>query len=222
MLEWIKIFHYVSARNKNSAEDIMDKKEIAAFFDSYASSWDADMIKEQWKIDSILDVAQINEGTAVLDVACGTGVLIPDYIVRKVGRCVAVDISHNMIDIAKSKFSGHENLEFICADAETFDFGEKFDSIVIYNAFPHFADRRLLFENLSAHLEDNGRITVAHSMSRENLLKHHSGKAEKISTVLPEADELAEIMLPYYEVDVKISTDEIYIVSGKKITAPSF
>lgn len=200
----------------------MDKKEIAAFFDSYASSWDSDMIKEQWKIDSILDVAEISEGKAVLDVACGTGVLISDYVVRKVGRCVAVDISRNMIDIAKSKFQNHENLEFVCADAETFDFGEKFDSIVIYNAFPHFADRRQLFENLSAHLEDNGRITVAHSMSREALIKHHSGKAGKISTVLPEADELAEIMSPYFEVDVKISTEQIYIVSGKKITASPY
>ena len=194
----------------------MDKKDVTAFFDSLADSWDADMIKAQWKIDKILDVAEVTDGKTVLDVACGTGVLIPDYIHRKVRKCVAVDISRNMIKIAKSKFSEYENIDFLCADAENYDFNEKFDSIVIYNAFPHFANRNLLFENLSGHLEKNGRITVAHGMSREALTKHHSGRAEKVSSILPEASELAEIMKLYSDVDTVISTSEIYIVSGKK------
>ncbi len=193
----------------------MDKKDVTAFFDSLADSWDADMIKAQWKIDKILDIAEVTDGKTVLDVACGTGVLIPDYIRRKVRKCVAVDISRNMIEIAKNKFSKYENIDFLCADAENFDFNEKFDSIVIYNAFPHFVNRNLLFENLSGHLDKNGRITVAHGMSREALTKHHSGKAEKVSSILPEADKLAEIMTPYFDIDIITSTDEIYIVSEK-------
>lgn len=194
----------------------MDKKEIISFFDSCADSWDADMIKVQWKIDKILDITGITEGKSVLDVACGTGVLIPDYINRKVSRCVGVDISRNMIDVALRKFSGHRDICFICADAERLDFGESFDCAVIYNAFPHFINRENLFKNILTHLKENGRITVAHGMSRDALIKHHSGKAEKVSLILPEADDLAEIMEPYFEVDTKISTDEIYIVSGKK------
>lgn len=194
----------------------MDKKEIAAFFDSFADSWDDDMVKVQWKIDKILDIAEVCEDKHILDVACGTGILIPDYTDRKVRKCVAVDISQNMINIAKNKFREHKNVEFICADAEVFGFGEKFDCIVIYNAFPHFANRNLLFENLHNHLNENGRITIAHGMSRSDLIKHHSGKAERISSILPEADELSETMKPYFDVDTKISTEEIYIVSGKK------
>ena len=193
----------------------MDKKEITAFFDSLADLWDADMVKIQWKIDKILDIAGVNENTSVLDVACGTGVLIPDYISKKVRRCVAVDISPKMIEIAKNKFSEHKNFEFICADAEEYEFKVKFDSIIIYNAFPHFANRELLFGNLSKHLNEDGRITVAHGMSREALIRHHSGKAEKISTILPPADELSEIMKQFFDVDTIISDDEIYIVSGK-------
>ncbi len=194
----------------------MNKKDITVFFDSLADSWDADMIKEQWKIDRILDTAEIGNGKSVLDVACGTGVLIPDYIDRSIKRCVAVDISRNMIEIAKSKFPRCENVEFLCADAETFDFREKFDCIVIYNAFPHFANRNLLFQNLSDCLNECGRITVAHGMSRKDLIKHHSGNAEKVSTTLPEADELAEMMKPFFDIDTAISTSGIYIVSGIK------
>lgn len=194
----------------------MDKREVSAFFDSLADSWDDDMIKIQWKIDVILDVAQVTEGKTVLDVACGTGVLISDYLRRNVKKCVAVDISERMIEIAKNKFSLYDNVEFLCADAEQYDFPEMFECIVIYNAFPHFADREQLFENLSKCLEKGGRITIAHGMSREALIKHHSGSAEKVSTILSEAEELAEIMKAYFITDTIISTDEIYIVSGEK------
>ena len=194
----------------------MDKKEIAAFFDSLAESWDADMVKIQWKIDKILDIADIKEGKTVLDVACGTGVLIPDYINRNVCKCVAVDISQNMISIAKRKFNEYNNIEFLCEDAECFDFNDMFDSIVIYNAFPHFANRNNLFENLYKHLKENGRITVAHGMSRGELIKHHSGSAKNFSRILPEPDELKEMMNRWFNVDIITSTDEIYVVSGVK------
>ena len=121
-----------------------------------------------------------------------------------------------MIEIAKIKFSQNDNIELLCADAEQYEFSEKFDCIVIYNAFPHFADREQLFKNLSKCLKNGGRITIAHGMSREALIKHHSGSAEKISTILPEAENLAEIMKVYFNTDTIISTDEIYIVSGNK------
>ena len=194
----------------------MDKKAVSAFFDSLADSWDNDMIKVQWKIDKILDVAEATDGKTVLDVACGTGVLVPDYLRRNVKKCVAVDISERMIEIAKNKFSQYDNVEFLCADAEQYKFSEMFDCIVIYNAFPHFTDREQLFKNLSQCLKKGGRITIAHGMSIEALIKHHSGSAEKVSTILPEAEELAEIMKAYFNADTIISTDELYIVSGIK------
>ncbi len=194
----------------------MDKKDVIAFFDSFADSWDADMVRDQWKIDKILDVAGVCEGKSVLDVACGTGVLVPDYINRKVSKCVGVDISQKMIDVAEGKFTQYKNIGFLCADAENFKFSEKFDCIVIYNAFPHFVNHKELFINLSEQLNKNGRITIAHGMGREMLIKHHSGRAEKVSSILPEAEVLAEVMSDFFTIDTKISTDEIYIVSGEK------
>lgn len=192
----------------------MNKAEIVSFFDSLADSWDNNMVKNQNIIDKILDLSEVTEGKRVLDVACGTGVLIPDYLARKIKKCVAIDISEKMIEIAKNKFSENAEVEFICADAESYDFKEMFDCIVIYNAFPHFADRNGLFENLSKHLKKDGRITVAHGMSRKDLIKHHSGNAKNVSTILPETDGLSEIMKPYFLVDKKISDSEMYLVSA--------
>lgn len=195
----------------------MNKKDVIEFFDALADTWDSDMIRSDEKINKILDVAQVTAGKTALDVACGTGVLIPDYVDRKVKKCVGIDISQKMIEIAKEKFSGYENVEFICADAENLKLNEKFDCAVIYNAFPHFADRKHLFESLAACLKPDGRLTVAHGMGREALAKHHSGRAENVSTVLPEVEALAEIMKPFFKADFSLSTDGIYIVSAKKI-----
>lgn len=192
----------------------MTNTEVADFFDSVADSWDSNMVKCRQKIDMILDAAGVSQGKTVLDIACGTGVIIPDYLNRNVKKCIAVDISPKMIEIAKSKFAGNDAVEFICTDAESCGFAETFDCAVIYNAFPHFANRKMLFENIAKHLKRGGRLTIAHGMSREDILKHHSGCAKNVSLPLPEAAELAENMKPWFAVDTAVSTDEIYIVSG--------
>lgn len=194
----------------------MNKKEVTAFFDSLADSWDSGVVKIESRIDRILDAAEVTQGKTVLDVACGTGVLIPDYIKRNISKCVAVDISEKMLEIAKEKFCGYENIEFLCADAENLCLQEKFDCAVIYNAFPHFISSDCLFRSLSSCLKPDGRLTVAHGMSKEALMKHHSGRAENVSNPLPEAEEMAELMKPYFDADIMISTDSVYIVSAKK------
>lgn len=41
---------------------------------------------------------------SVLDVACGTGVLIPDYLERGAAQVTAIDIAPEMVRIAREKF----------------------------------------------------------------------------------------------------------------------
>ena len=55
----------------------MEKKDIIAFFDQCAPTWDAGMIKNDRIIETILDHTGICAGMDVLDVACGTGVMFP-------------------------------------------------------------------------------------------------------------------------------------------------
>ena len=83
----------------------MNQQEIIKFFDRRAPDWDAEMIRDDAVIDAILDNAGVKAGDDVLDVACGTGVLIPDYLQRGVSRITAVDISPEMIAHARRKFS---------------------------------------------------------------------------------------------------------------------
>ena len=189
----------------------MNKSDVIAFFDRCAPGWDAEMIRSDRIIGEILDRGAIRPGTNVLDVACGTGVLFPDYFARNVGSLTAIDISPEMVRIAREKFP---DVNVLCGDAETADFGRKFDAVMIYNAFPHFPDPDALFAALTRWLVPGGRLTVAHGMSRAAIDRHHSGSASRVSCGLLHEDALAELMQPYLDVDVKISDEEKYIVSG--------
>ena len=191
----------------------MEKKDIITFFDQCAPWWDEDMVRNEDLITAILDNGGICEGVHVLDVACGTGVLFPDYLKRNVASVTGIDISPEMAKIAQSKFP---QVKVICGDVETTEFSRKFDAIMVYNAFPHFPDPAHLIKVLAGLVKPGGRLSVAHSMSRAALQKHHADRASNISIALISENELANIFRNWFDVDVIISDDEMYQVSGTR------
>ena len=191
----------------------MEKNDIVQFFDQCAPWWDDDMIRNEVIITTILDNAGIKGGMDVLDVACGTGVLFPDYLKRGVASLTGIDISPEMAKIAAGKFP---EVTVICGDVEEFQFDKTFDAIMIYNAFPHFPDPEKLIRTLADLVKPGGRLSVAHSMSRQQLLQHHSGRASKVSIDLLHEKDLAALFAPYFDVDVIISNDRMYQVAGTR------
>ncbi len=191
----------------------MKKEEVRNYFNRVAVHWDEEMVRDNGMIKYILDYAKVCEGKDILDVACGTGVLIPDYLARKVRSVTAIDISEEMIRLAREKFK-EEKVKLICGDVETEEFHQKFDCIVVYNAFPHFSEPEKLISCLISHLREGGTLTVAHGMSREKLEMHHSGSASKVSIGLMREEELARLFEPELTVTVKISDDSMYQVTG--------
>lgn len=192
----------------------MNKNDVIRFFNRLAPQWDADMIRSDRKIGLILDHAGVQEGKHILDVACGTGVLIPDYLSRNVASVTAIDIAPEMARICKEKFS-QENVNVLCGDVEEQEFGRKFDCIMIYNAFPHFPEPERLLRTLSGLLAPGGTLTVAHGMSRHDIDHHHEGTASKVSIGLMHEDALAAMMRKYLTLTVKISNEEMYQVTGQ-------
>ena len=194
----------------------MEKKDIIEFFDRCAPTWDAEMIKSDVKIGRILDNAEVGAGMDILDVACGTGVMFDYYLQRDAASVTGIDISPEMAKIAAEKYAGEPKVQVICGDVEEHAFGRQFDRIVVYNAFPHFPYPKRLIKRLAKLLKEGGRLTVAHGMSREAIDGHHSGSASKVSNGLMEADSLKRIFDAHFQVEVVISNDHMYQVSGVK------
>ena len=191
----------------------MNKQDIISFFDRLAPQWDADMIRDDAIIGKILDLGNVTASVDVLDVACGTGVLFPDYMARGVASLTGIDISPEMVKITREKFP---QVEVLCADVEVAQFCKKFDCIMVYNAFPHFPDPEHLIQVLSDLLKPGGTLTVAHGMSRAQIDHHHEGAASKVSVGLMHEDQLAEIFGKFLLVTAKVSDDRMYAVCGKK------
>ncbi len=191
----------------------MNQKDVIEFFDRMAPQWDGDMIRHDHIIARILDGAEIAPGKRVLDVACGTGVLFPDYFDRGVTDLTAIDISPEMARIAAEKFPA---AKVVCGDVETAALSGPFDCIMVYNAFPHFPEPERLIRCLCQKLATGGTLTVAHGMSRAAIDRHHEGHASRVSVGLIHEDALSAMMGKYLNVTVKISDDQMYQVTGVK------
>ena len=192
----------------------MKKQDVAEFFDRCAPWWDADMIRNEQIIAKILDNGGVKAGAAVLDVACGTGVLFPDYLSRGVESVTGIDISPEMAKIAAGKFP---QVEVICGDVESHGFNRQFDVVMVYNAFPHFPEPAKLIRTLAGLVKTGGRLSIAHGMSRQRLQQHHAGRAAGVSIDLIHERELASLMAPWFDVDVIISDEQMYQVSGVRL-----
>lgn len=194
---------------------MIGKREVIAFFDRCAPAWDAGMVRHEPVIEAILDNAGVGSGMRVLDVACGTGVLFPDYLARG-ASVTGIDISPEMARIAAEKFAGEPRVQVLCGDVEEAVFSQPFDVVMVYNAFPHFPDPARLIARLGRLVKPGGRLSVAHGMSRAAIDSHHSGAAHRVSNGLMHEDALRALLAPYCDVDVCVSDARMYQVAGTK------
>lgn len=188
----------------------MDKAAVKAFFDACAPTWDEHQVCDGAVVERIFDKAGVRSGARVLDVACGTGVLFPYYL--SLGAVVtAIDLSPEMVAVARTKFP---DIEIHCGDAEDFPFEERFDVVMVYNAWPHFADPTSMIAHLADLLVKGGVLSIAHGMSRAALTRHHHGAAGTVSLPLPEGKLLAEMMEPWFASLVIQDDERMYQVVG--------
>jgi len=198
----------------------MAKEKIIEFFNKCAPYWDEWEVRKEAILSQLLDNAGISEGIDVLDIACGTGILFPDYVKRNVHSVTAIDLSPEMARIAKQKCE-HNNLykdkiTVVCGDAETYEFQKLFDAAMIFNAFPHFMEPEIIIAASAKNLKSGGRLAISHDMGRQNLDHHHGNAAKQVSIALLHENDLKKLMMPYFNVDIIISNESMYQVVGVK------
>lgn len=122
---------------------------------------------------------QVQEGSSVLELGCGTGSLLAAL---KPARGVGVDLSEEMVKIAKQKY---KDLEFHCADVEDFEIGEKFDYIIISGTLGEINDIQNFLKKVSLFANSDTRIIIGYyNHLWEPILK----LAEKLKLKMPEGN----------------------------------
>ncbi len=197
----------------------MEQQAIIDFFNKASAGWDSMAFDNTEKINKILDYTDFRENMNVLDIACGTGVLTPFLLKRGARHIMGIDIAPAMIDLAKSKFSKYNNVDFLTASAEDISFEESFDRIIIFDAFPHFCNKEKVIKAVAEHIEPDGRFTIAHSMGRVQLDELHKKTAGQVSDKMLSGEGLAKLLSPSFCVDIIIDNDDIFIVSATPKTS---
>jgi ubiquinone/menaquinone biosynthesis C-methylase UbiE len=105
-----------------------------------------------------------------LEIGCGTGAFAR-RLAKYCKRVVALDLSSEMIRVARTRSSQFENLEFQLADAMTWDFPQSYFNYVCSIATLHHLQQRELFVKMKDSLKPRGVLVVLDLVESNNLME---------------------------------------------------
>jgi len=94
------------------------KRDVMQRYDLTAHIYDMRYAEEQTaKIEAAMEIIDVEKGSLVLDVGCGTGVLF-NHVANKAKTIVGLDISKEILLQAKERARKFSNAHLILADAD--------------------------------------------------------------------------------------------------------
>lgn len=135
-------------------KNIYDEKY---FFEAYSKIRD-----NKYNYNNLIEKPAMNKlipnlkGKVVLDLGCGNGDNCIDFINKGASKVIGIDISSNMLDVAKNKNS-NENIQYIKMDMNQIrSIDEKFDVVYSSLAIHYIKNYNLLISNIRQLLKPQG------------------------------------------------------------------
>ncbi|KTD10619.1 methyltransferase [Legionella gratiana] len=140
----------IKQKNKSNVYLVYD--EIIDWFDSHRNK-ELDM--EKFYLELLQNY--ISSGAEILDVGCGTGEPIAQFLIKKGYKVTGVDASEKMIHLCKKRFP---NGEWLLADMRTLNLQGKFHAIIAWHSLFHLPhdDQRMTLKSLASLVEPNGLL----------------------------------------------------------------
>jgi ubiquinone/menaquinone biosynthesis C-methylase UbiE len=104
-----------------------------------------------------------------MEIGCGTGAFARD-LAKRCRHVVALDLSLEMIRVARSRSSEFDNLEFQLADAMTCDFPQSHFDFVCSIATLHHVPQRQLLMKMREALKPGGVLVVLDLVASESVI----------------------------------------------------
>lgn len=142
----------ITHKRKSKDKVYLVYNEIRDWFDAHRS-------KELTMEKFYLDILQkhIPAGSTVLDVGCGTGEPIAQFLIAQGYKLTGIDASEKMIALCKQRFP---DAQWVLADMRTLNLQEKFHAVIAWHSFFHLPhdDQRTTLRSLAALVKEEGLL----------------------------------------------------------------
>jgi ubiquinone/menaquinone biosynthesis C-methylase UbiE len=109
-------------------------------------NWETPAGKFRWKRRVMMLTSHIHKEMRVLEIGCGTGYFTKE-LAKTQSSVVSIDISPDLIEIAKNETKEYTNIEYSIQNAEEMEFiEESFDSIIGSSVLHHLDINKALSE----------------------------------------------------------------------------
>ncbi|MFD2284549.1 methyltransferase domain-containing protein [Pedobacter petrophilus] len=137
-------------------EESFEREHVFKVYDKIANWFsknrDHVLIEKQYLDDVIKLIPADGE---ILDLGCGNGKPILEYLNHLGFKVTGVDASEKMLDLARLNFP---QVTFLQEDMRNLQLTKKFDAIIAWHSFFHLpaADQSKMFSIFAHHLQENG------------------------------------------------------------------
>jgi len=196
------------------------KRNDRDYFNYLAESWDATRAHDAARLAELIAKSGILTGQTVLDIGCGTGVLLPFLrdAVGPSGSIMGIDIADNMVKIAAEKIKHFINVTVLRTDIMEYSPVRRFDHITCLNFFPHIQDRPAFLQKAIAEwLVPGGWLHVFHDLSRAQVNSIHGESKTVKEDRLPPCEAVGELFAAAgFKAVECFESDTCYFVQGQK------
>lgn len=198
------------------------------FFNNHAEKWYQMWYRDESTggydrhkkdFERLFSLVPLKKGDRVLDVGCGTGVIVP-FILERIkadGVLYELDYAEQMISVNKGMHR-EKNIHFLIADAEDMPISQgSCDVVICFSCFPHFHNKKKAMVSLAGVIKSDGYMVVSHFDSSQGINRHHSSCRAVMHDHLPDE---AHMRMLFQEAGILILDfiDEpgFYYILGKK------
>lgn len=140
--------------NKKTEQSRIAYNKIASEYDTSREG-----VYTRFHIKELSHTIALSEGDIVLDVACGTGTLLQELSKKAKIQANGLDVSENMIHVAKMRYPNMNFKVRPCYPLEWSD--ESIDIITVCCAFHHFDNPQGFVNECKRVLKKNGTVYIA-------------------------------------------------------------
>ena len=161
-------------------------QNIIEIYKKHARAWTelrGNVLYEKAWLDHFL--ARIPQHSKILDLGCGSGKPIADYLIQHDHKITGVDSSDVMIEMARQNFPEQHWLQ---ADMRTVEFDQKFNAILAWDSFFHLTpnDQRQMFSQFTRFAQQGTALMFSSGPSHGEAIGDLFGDALYHASLAPE------------------------------------